>query len=191
MIMKLFKSKSDVIVTAICGFFAVAVIVIAIVGNSLAFGKYSNVLISYFGMEGASVENYDTNQYFERHAESAQQAANGAANLSRTIVAEGAVLLKNENNALPLNANAHVSCFSQSSVDFIYGTSGGSGAIGGGSRLTLKEALESQGFVVNPALWSFYVSQNYHRLVGGLAQSVQYYEANPLKTATLNTMMPP
>lgn len=181
MIMKLFKSKSDVIVTAICGFFAVAVIVIAIVGNSLAFGKYSNVLISYFGMEGASVENYDTNQYFERHAESAQQAANGAANLSRTIVAEGAVLLKNENNALPLNANAHVSCFSQSSVDFIYGTSGGSGAIGGGSRLTLKEALESQGFVVNPTLWSFYVNQNYHRLVGGLAQSVQYYEANPFQ----------
>lgn len=179
--MKIFKSKSDIIVTAVCAFFAVVIMVVAIVGNSLAFGKYSNVLISYFGMEGASVENYDTNQYFERHAASATQASTGAANLSRTIVAEGSVLLKNENNALPLQSGARLSCFSQSSVDIIYGTSGGSGAIGGGSRLTLKDALESQNFVVNPTLWSFYLSKNVHRLVGGLAQGVQYYEANPFK----------
>lgn len=176
--MRIFKSKSDVIVTAICGFIALAVIVAAIVGNVLAFGKYSNVLVSYFGMEGASVENYETNQYFDRHAESASQAAKGAANLSRTIVAEGSVLLKNENNALPLGEGARLSCFSQSSVDFIYGTSGGSGAIGGGSRETLKDALETQGFAVNPTLWNFYLQKNVHRLVGGLAQSVQYYEAN-------------
>ena len=179
--MRIFKSKADIIVTAVCGFLAVVIMVVAIVGNVLAFGKYSNVLISFFGMEGSSVENYDTDQYFDRHAANAQQAATGAANLGRTIVAEGSVLIKNENDALPLGENAQISCFSQSSVDFIYGSTGGSGAIGGGSRTTLKEALESQNFGVNPTLWNFYVTQNYHRTVGGLAQGVSYYEAHPFR----------
>ena len=179
--MRIFKSKSDIIVTAVCGFLAVVIMVVAIVGNTLAFGKYSNVLISFFGMEGSSVENYDTDQYFDRHAANASQAATGAANLGRTIVAEGSVLIKNENDALPLGDGAQISCFSQSSVDFIYGSTGGSGAIGGGSRTTLKEALESQNFGVNPTLWNFYITQNMHRRVGGLAQGVSYYEANPFE----------
>lgn len=152
-----------------------------VVGNQLAFDTYSGALESWFGMEGASVENYDTNQYFERHAPSEAAATNGAANLARTVEAEGSVLLRNENNALPLAAASRVSCFSASSVDIIYGSTGGSGSIGNGSKNTLKEVLEAEGFEVNPVLWNFYKTKNYKRTVGGLAQSVQYYEANAFR----------
>jgi beta-glucosidase len=153
-------------------------VVVMLVGNYLAFYQYNGVLESYFGIEGAVVENFDTNQYFEKHAPSEAAATNGAANLGRTIEAEGAVLLKNNNKALPLATGAKVSLFSASSVDMIYGSSGGSGAIGAGAKTTLKDSLEAVGYSVNPTLWSFYQSAGYHRTVGGLAQGVNYYDAN-------------
>ena len=153
-------------------------VVVLLVGNYLAFYLYSGVLESYFGIEGAAVENYDTNQYFPTEAPSEAAATNGAANLGRTIVAEGSVLLKNDGNVLPLAQGAKVSLFSTSSVDFIYGSTGGSGTIGDGSKTTLKQSLEAVGYSVNPTLWSFYQQMGYKRTVGGLAQSVQYYEPN-------------
>ena len=157
---------------------SILLVVVMLVGNYLAFYLYSGVLESYFGIEGAAIENYDTNQYFPREAPSEAAATNGAANLGRTIVAEGSVLLKNDNNVLPLAAGAKVSLFSASSVDFIYGSTGGSGTIGDGSKTTLKQSLEAVGYSVNPTLWNFYQEMGYKRTVGGLAQSVQYYEPN-------------
>ena len=157
---------------------SVLLVVVMLVGNYLAFYQYNGVLESYFGIEGAVVENFDTNQYFEKHAPSEAAATNGAANLGRTIEAEGAVLLKNNNKTLPLPKGAKVSLFSASSVDMIYGSSGGSGAIGAGAKTTLKDSLEAIGYSVNPTLWSFYQSAGYHRTVGGLAQGVNYYDAN-------------
>lgn len=174
--MKIFKSKSDVTTTIVCGAIAIFLAIVTVVGNVLAFDTFRGTLESFFGMEGAGVENYDTDQYFERHAPSEEAATNGTANLGRAVVAEGAVLLKNDNNVLPLSKGAKVSCFSASSVDIIYGSIGGSGAIGDGAKTTLKETLEQQSFVVNPTLWSFYTQKNSKRKVGGLAQSVSYYE---------------
>ena len=156
---------------------SILLIVVMLVGNYLAFYQYSGVLETFFGIEGAAVENFDTNQYFPTHAPSAEAASNGAANLGRTIEAEGAVLLKNEDKTLPLPNGAKVSLFSASSVDIIYSTAG-SGSIGGGYRATLKECLEGAGFVVNPVLWNFYLKMGYKRTVGGLAQGVNYYSAN-------------
>ena len=156
---------------------SILLIIVMLVGNYLAFYMYSGVLETYFGIEGAAVENYDTNQYFERNAPSAEAASNGAANLGRTIEAEGAVLLKNDNKALPLAEGAKVSLFSASSVDIIYSTAG-SGSIGNSYKATLKECLEGAGFVVNPVLWNFYLKMGYKRTVGGLAQGVNYYSAN-------------
>ncbi len=68
---------------------------------------------------------------------------------------EGAVLLKNDNDALPLAASSEISFFSQSSVDLLTGGTG-SGAVAAADAPTLKEAFESRGFNVNQTLWSFY-----------------------------------
>ena len=87
-------------------------------------------------------------------------------------------MLKNENNALPLKRKSKVSCFSQSSVDFIYVSLGGSGTVPASGVLTLKQALESEGFSVNKKLWDFYTAKGNKRLTGGLAQSTSF-DPNP------------
>ena len=71
--------------------------------------------------------------------------------------AEGMVLLKNENNVLPLSKGGKVSCFLNGSVNLNYSTSGSSAADTSGYS-TLKDALEADDvqLTVNPTLWKFY-----------------------------------
>lgn len=68
---------------------------------------------------------------------------------------EGMVLLKNDNNALPLAEGEKVSCFLSGSANFNYSSSGSSAAQTEGYP-TLKEALTEGGLSVNETLWSFY-----------------------------------
>lgn len=55
----------------------------------------------------------------------------------------------NNNNALPLAADAKVSTFSNSSVNLVYGGTG-SGNIDASTADTLRTALEKVGVTVNP-----------------------------------------
>ena len=55
----------------------------------------------------------------------------------------------NNNNALPLAADAKVSTFSSSSVNLVYGGTG-SGNIDASTADTLRTALEKVGVTVNP-----------------------------------------
>lgn len=71
------------------------------------------------------------------------------------IEAEGMVLLKNDNNALPLSDTEKVSLFLTGSVMFNYATSGSSSADTSGYK-DLKTALTEQGMAVNGDLWDFY-----------------------------------
>ena len=90
--------------------------------------------------------------------------------LCEEMESEGATLLKNENNALPLDKGSRVSLFSQSSVDMIYGGTG-SGAVDTDEAPTLCEALTENGFEVNPTLTEFYENSSYSRsgsaVIGG------------------------
>ena len=76
-------------------------------------------------------------------------------------IEEGAVLLKNENNALPLTAgNRKVSLFGITSVDPVYGGTG-SGQVDVSTAPTMKQALERNNlFTVNETLWNFYVDNS-------------------------------
>ena len=60
------------------------------------------------------------------------------------------VLLKNENNALPLKANAKVSVFGTNSVNLVYGGSGSAAPDPNGERKTIFDlcfgALRSSAF---------------------------------------------
>lgn len=77
----------------------------------------------------------------------------------KRLTEEGSVLLKNDNNTLPLetseSSKAKVSVFGHSSIDIIpCGT--GSADIDATDAPTLKEALESRNLEVNETLWNFY-----------------------------------
>lgn len=69
--------------------------------------------------------------------------------------AEGAVLLKNEKNALPLAKGSKVSLFSHSSVDLVY-TGTGSGSVDTSTAPNLRKAFNDRGLEVNNDLWAFY-----------------------------------
>ena len=130
--------KGKILATSIT-FGALAVLSVGlIVGTSIAF-NYESLLDVYFSKSDYS-------------------ASGSAKQLCEDVVAEGIVLLKNEDNALPLSKHERkVSLFGQNSVDFVYGGSG-SGAIDTSLALNLKEAFEEADFQVNKTLWDFYKS---------------------------------
>ena len=75
--------------------------------------------------------------------------------LTADVTAEGAVLLKNDNNALPLSGGAKVNLYSSSSVNYIH-SGGGSSFAKKSDFMTLKVGLENSGLVVNQELWNWY-----------------------------------
>jgi len=86
----------------------------------------------------------------------------------KEVEAEGIVLLKNEQGALPLSSDEKkVALIGQDSVDFVYGGAG-SGSVDTANAPTLKTALEKSGFTVNSTLWDFYTTgagKNYRKKV--------------------------
>lgn len=108
--------------------------------------------------------------YYELDFASEEEMIAYGLELCELVEAEGAALLMNENNALPLQSGDKVSCFSNSSVNLVYGGTG-SGNIDASTANTLKGALEDSGMEVNPTLWDFYLSEEnapYIRKVGGM-----------------------
>ena len=115
--------------------------------------------------EGDGSEKTD---YFSADYKTKEDIHNYAAEVSEKLEAEGMVLLKNENDALPLDASKRlkVSLFGTGSVNINCSVQGMRGGVGGASDSsnalpTFKEALESlsagDGKVeVNPTLWNFY-----------------------------------
>jgi len=82
--------------------------------------------------------------------------------ISEEAMEEGVVLLRNENNALPLpQAAPRVTVFGKNSVHWVTGVGGSSG--GGGSRHNspaFHNALRAEGFEVNQVMQEFYMNNN-------------------------------
>ena len=130
---------------------------------------FDNTLAAFVGGNFHELINEDPDAiYYEGDFESPEEMVEYGLKLAELVEAEGAALLLNENNALPLAAGSKVSCISSSSVNLVYGGTG-SGNIDASSANTLKGALKNSGFVVNDLLWTFYseVATEYLRPVGG------------------------
>lgn len=155
--MKIFKRKLWECLALIL----TALFVILAGGYSIAMSQSASINnaldISSSEIERSDEEQY---QYFKRSYgddEYDKLQADYLA-LAEEVEGEGIVLLKNENNALPLAKGEKVSTFLTGSVMFNYATSGSSAA--DTSEYTdLKTALESVGLQVNPTLWDFYSTQ--------------------------------
>ena len=96
-------------------------------------------------------------EYFSRDYTDAESLSAYLNAVGTEVENEGLVLLKNDNNALPLASGSKVSLFMNGSVNFNYGTSGSSAANTEGYA-SLKEAMMAQGFQVNEDLWEFYTT---------------------------------
>lgn len=135
--------------------------VLAMVGTlgfgmaTIVAGAVDNALSVFVSGKLANLENEDVNAvYYQADFEGEEMLAYGKM-ISEQVEAEGAILLQNKNEALPLKENAKVSLFSTSSVNLVCGGTG-SGAIDTSGTDNLKEALVKTGVEVNETLWDFY-----------------------------------
>ena len=134
-------------------------------------GMFDNALSVFVGGEFYELVNADESAvYYEPDFNTKEEMLEYGSMICQQTEAEGAVLLTNKNNALPLVEGSRVSCFSTSSVNLVYGGTG-SASIDASKAVNLKEALEKSKFEVNETLWNFYLSDavsEYHRAEAGL-----------------------
>lgn len=97
------------------------------------------------------------------------------------VEAEGLVLMRNDNDFLPLNSDAGVNLFGMGSTFFNCSEQGGRTSGDKDKFTTLKEAIEGTGVTVNPDLWDFYTSDTISSSYGGNKRSI-----NDVMTYTIN-----
>lgn len=150
-------------------------LIASIVGNMIA-AQYASVINIRFQTETTKLvtDKNDTTdtEYFKSDYTSSEELKKEDRLIAERLTEEGAVLLKNENNVLPLvtgeNEKLKVSIFGHSSIDIIpCGT--GSADIDSTGAPTLKEALESRNLEINASLWNFYENNR------------ENYKTNPAK----------
>lgn len=116
----------------------------SVVNNFLGIASSSTGDVAYSAADRFP-SDYHTNEEITAYAKSVVEEVEG----------EGLVLLKNENNALPLDKGDKVSTVLQNSVNLSYGASGSS-AVASDGYIDLKTALEAVDLEVNETLWNFY-----------------------------------
>ena len=135
---------------------AVALVVAVSIGNIYA-NKYSDLISVYFNQPTSKVVSAtgETTEHFTSDYANDDEREQALAKVGADIVREGATLLKNEGDALPLAAKSKISVFGQSSVNPVYG-GGGAGSIDTSAAETLLGGLKADGFDINPTLVDFY-----------------------------------
>ena len=134
-----------------------ATLLVLILGGGDIARAQSAAINSALGISGAEIQRSDDPQYQYYTREFTDYDALRAEfnRVGEEIESEGIVLLRNENGALPLDPGAKISPFLGGSVKFNYATSGSS-ASDTSAYLTLRAALENEGFAVNGVLWDYY-----------------------------------
>lgn len=122
------KSKGKLIWKILCGVFAFLFAFLMIAGPIA--NNYATIINMVLGIEGSTIVGDAAEdlppRFVSDFEDSAAQAA--AADLvCESVVANGAVLLLNRNNALPLSGNEKVSLLGTSSARFVYGGTGSGG----------------------------------------------------------------
>ena len=87
--------------------------------------------------------------------EEVEEATEASADITEEIESEGIILLRNEDDVLPLEDVTYINVFGVGANDFAYGGTG-SGSGDSEDVITFYQGLEDAGFVVNPDLVEFY-----------------------------------
>ncbi|MCX4312301.1 MAG: glycoside hydrolase family 3 C-terminal domain-containing protein [Clostridia bacterium] len=122
-----------------------------------------NTVNSVMGGERRVLKSGDPDDYMRYTCDysSKDEVYAAANNLNEEICSEGFVLLKNEDNALPLGENSRdVTVFGKNSTDIVLGGTGSNAGTAGDSKTDLSTVLQSSGlFNTNPVMRN-YLSQS-------------------------------
>ena len=148
---------------------SLSLLVLAYAGYGTAAANAASINSALGGSSGTKSGASGENIYYASDYDNEEDLTAYLQETGTLLESEGMVLLKNENNALPLDKDEGVSCFLSGSVKFNYSSSGSSAAETSGYP-TLKEALTDSGLSVNDTLWNFYTEgdgKNYGRTTMG------------------------
>lgn len=120
---------------------AAVILAVAVIANLICMGPEYGIINNPFG---------DTYLLSDATIADSEQ-------LVREIADEGIVLLKNDNNALPLDDVTKLNVFGWSSTNPIYGGTG-SGSVDESTCVTLLQGLQNSGFELNTAISDFYTN---------------------------------
>ncbi len=126
-----------------------------------------------------SDDEQESSEYFARDYLTDKDVTAYGKSVSEEIEAEGLVLLKNQNSALPLSRGTPVSTVLQTAYSFSYGSSG-SGAIDASKYSDLKTALENVALTVNATLWDFYAANPSQQAITYSRKGDPVYKVNAL-----------
>jgi beta-glucosidase len=124
-------------------------------------GYVSGALDNVFGRGKRVLVSGDATkaQYYTTEYTSKKEVLAAANDLNEEINEEGITLLKNKDNALPVENGSKVSVFGKNSVNLVYGGSGSGGGNNENAK-TIYDSLEKAGFDYNKTLKSFYESSS-------------------------------
>ena len=150
------ETKSRKMLWSICTVVFTLLFAVTMIGGPIA-NNYASIINMVLKTESTKTIGDAGDTYFEADYASAAEQEKAAQAICETAEANGATLLLNRENALPLAQGAKVSLFGTGSADFVYGGTG-SGSVDSSKALNLKDALEADGVSVNPTVWNFYTT---------------------------------
>lgn len=117
-------------------------------------------------------------EYFESGYKNVKDLRAAGKKAAETIEEEGAVLLKNDNGALPLTASENkISLFSISSIDPAYGGKGSAQSGEAADQVTPAEGFKQAGFELNKDLLDFYTNNKTKYARTGRGESAKINDA--------------
>ena len=128
---------------------AAAILIAAIAGSNVAADNEQAIRLA-LGEKNYQLEGKEGPQYFEADYKDPEELREDSEELTAEILREGIVLLKNEENVLPLRKGASVSVFGKAAADPVCSSSA---QVSGAADL--RTALEAEKIRVNDKLWDF------------------------------------
>ena len=148
-----------------------SMILILSIGGTLVTNEWSGYINKMLNINNTKIvtdENADEDPiHFKSSFTSYKDVMKNAREKAKQVQLEGTVLMKNENNALPLNQGAKVTFLSYSSAEVLYGSSGSGGITPEGGRLQdLVTACQNDNKLdMNMTAYNFY-KDKYDNKVG-------------------------
>ena len=137
-----------------------ALILVIGIAAQIGMNAYSGAMDSFFGTGEVNVtksedaEKMDGEAYYDYSTKTAEEAKELSAKVNNEVVSEGAVLLKNENNTLPLAKNAKLTLLGVNTLHYVIGPA--DDPYSNASSISMKDGFEAAGFTVNPVVNDYY-----------------------------------
>ena len=144
------KTRGKIILGIGMGFLTVFTVTL----NVLCMTFLDPVLTQFFGSADASIDGGTTSseldlEYYKKPYKSVQDFEKAQIDLAERVAEEGIMLLKNDNNALPLSKSTTVDVWGYESYNYIYSGTGSGGNGAAGNQQNLRDGLVGAGLKIN------------------------------------------